>query len=158
MDLNGFAALIVALTGLASFVVGTLLTRRGRRETQRQKAAADQALADKTRLAETQQALDATRKRAETAEAGEERWRVRADELEVEVDQERDRRRTTLADQEARCQRTVAQLHDVVETLRGVVVDEISRAAAGLQVAAVRAHPHDPLPELDCGTDTDDHH
>lgn len=148
MDANGLAAVIVALTGALATIGALVQNRRGRAEQARQQTAADQALSDKTRLDETQQALDATERRAERAEAGEERKQLRIEQLESDLDAERDRRRRELQAQEVRCRSTHERLVDTITTLQTVVVDEISRAAAGEAVAMVRPHPHEALPDL----------
>ncbi|GAA5154819.1 hypothetical protein GCM10023340_38970 [Nocardioides marinquilinus] len=142
MDLDGIAAVIVAVAGLLAAAGALIQNRRGRADQNRQQQVTDAALSDKQRLDETQQALDATERRAERAEAGEVRWRDRTDEVEAELDALRVRHRTEIAEQDARCRRAWNELHDAFETLRMVVVDEIARSAAGERVAIIRPHPH----------------
>ncbi|GAA5143353.1 hypothetical protein GCM10023340_08620 [Nocardioides marinquilinus] len=153
MDFEGIAAVIVALAGLLAAVGALVQNRRGRADQNRQQQVTDAALGDKQRLDETQQALDATERRAERAEAGEVRWRDRSDQLEAEMDAMRDRHREEMAQQDGRCRRAWNELYDGFETLRMVVVDEVARAAAGERVAMIRPHPHltdqvTPLDEL----------
>lgn len=142
------ATMLVAITGFIVGIGGLLLNVRGVRDQNRQQSAATQAMGAKGRLDETQQALDAVEKRAELAETGETRKQARIDQLEDELDEERLLRRHQLAQQEARCREQVTALTDALITLRGVVVDEVARAAALTALDRNLPHPHE-RPEIE---------
>lgn len=149
------ASMIVAITGAIVGLGGLLLNLRGQSAQRIEQQAANAALANKARLEETQQALDASTKRAETAEAGERLWREetvrereKSDRLEAELDEQRELHRHQLSRQEARCREQTALLTDALIVLREVVVDETAQAAAATVLDRRLPHPHEP-PELE---------
>lgn len=141
------ATLLVAVTGFIVGVGGLVLNLRGQRDQNRQQRAANAVLEDKGRLDETQQALDATERRAERAEAGEERWRERAATLEDALDEQKQLYRSMYAAQESRCREVTGDLVDTLLGLRGVVRDEVTRAATDAALESFTPHPHElPAP------------
>lgn len=140
------STLLVAITGFIVGVGGLALNLRGQRDQNRQQAAANAALEDKGRLDETQQALDATVQRAERAEAGEQRKQERIEKLEEAIDEQRQLYRHMYAAQESRCREVTGDLVDTLMGLRGVVRDEVTRAAADEAIETFRPHPHELPP------------
>lgn len=143
------AGVITAVFGGIAVVGGLILNRLSLREQARQQAAADKAARDSEKAGHLELALDAMQRRAEMAEAGEIRKTRRVDELEDELDEEREMRRAMLSAQEARCREQLSAVTDVALTLRAVVNDEIAQAAARTALDRVLPHPHDPRPELE---------
>lgn len=140
------AAVITAATGVFVAFTGFLLNRSSQREQARQQAAADKAAQDSQKASHLELALDAMQRRAEMAEAAEIRKTRRVDELEDELDEQRDLHRHQLAAQEARCREQLGAVTDVALTLRAVVNDEIAQAAARTALDRVLPHPHEPRP------------
>ena len=146
------AGVITAITGIIVGIGGLLLNRQGQRDQHRQQQAATAAVEEKERADRTELALDAVSRRAELAERGEERMRLRIESLEDELDEERSLRRHLFAAQESRCREVVADLTDALVTLRGIVTDEIAQSAAtkALRRSAASPHPHElPAPKED---------
>lgn len=144
------AGLVTAIVGGIVGVGGLMLNRFSQREQARQQSVADQAAKDSRDLSETQQALDATVKRAELAEAGEERKQTiidtkqaRIERLEEALDEQRSLYRSMYSAQEARCRDVTGDLVDTLINMRGVVRDEITRAAVESAVDDFVPHPHE---------------
>lgn len=151
------ASMIVAITGAVVGLGGLALNLRGQSAQRIEQQAANAVLSTKTRLDETQQALDASTRRAELAESGEralreenQRLRGDVDRLEDEVDEATSLRRHMLSQQEARCREQLTQITDVAITLRKIVTDEAARAAAAVVLDRALPHPHDtPAQEIE---------
>ncbi len=143
------ATYITACVGAAVGLGGLWLNRISQREQNRQQRAANKVAEDRADLDETAQALAATVRRAELAEAGEDRKQKRIDQLEDEIEEERSLRRVLFSAQEARCREVQAQLTDALITLRGVVTDEIAAAAATTALMLSTPHPHQLPPPGD---------
>jgi hypothetical protein len=112
-------SLLVALTGLLGTIAGIVLAREGRKDTLRQQIAATRVAENELHLRETQQALDA--------------------QGEVIVMQQR--QIALLLEQNAQHERSrVALIEDLV-TLRGVVLDEVAKAAADEAIDKARHTP-----------------
>ena len=150
------AGVITAIVGAVVGIGGLALNRSSQREQARQQAAADRAAQDSRKASHLELALDAMQRRAEMAEAGEIRKTRRVDELEDELDEQRDLHRHQLAAQEARCREQLAAVTDVALTLRAVVNSEIAEAAARTTLDRVLPHPHEPRPARELpGSDPD---
>lgn len=137
--LLGAAAVITA--------IGTIyVNRNSRRDQHRQAAAAAQVQRDQHQLEETKQALEALGSAlTETRTDLHEERRLRR-QAEAELEEKKTLHRHMYAAQESRCLEYAGQLTDTVLTLRGVVVDEIARAAADSALRALPSHPHDLPP------------
>ncbi len=141
--------MVVAITGAVVGIGGLILNRRGMKDQDRQQAAANQALENKSRLDETKINLDAAMKRAEDAETRETRKQARIDVMEEQIDglqQEVDEahlyRRQQLSAQAAEFREKEARWIDDIATLRSVVVDEIARSAADTVLDRTTAPRH----------------
>lgn len=152
------AGVITAIVGGIVGIGGLFLTVVGKREQNRQQAAADQAARDKRDLDQAAQDMAAVRVRAELAEAGErnlreENRRIREENnaLEEQVDQQREEHRRVLARQEQRCRTQLDSITDSFITLQRVVNDEIAHAAARVALNRVLPHPHEPPPDHETG-------
>lgn len=149
------ATMLVAVTGFIVGVGGLLLNGRGMRDQNRQQGAATKAIADKGRLEEIQQVLDARAKDLERADAREQQLLVRVDKLvernqalEDEIEEQRLLHRSQMSRQEALCREQHIALTEALVTLRAVVVDEIAESAAATVLDRQLRHPHEP-PEIE---------
>jgi chromosome segregation ATPase len=141
------AAIITACAGLLGVVGGLLVSRRGQRETAKQEAVADRVEADKTKLEETQQALDSyglltsvisrerdsAGERADRAEERADRAATRADKAEDALDRERKahaRDREAWEKQEEHHQAQVRSMLEGIAVIRAALVSEVAKAAA----------------------------
>lgn len=146
------AMLLTAAAGAVVGISGAILSWQARRDTQRHQTAAERVEEQKTRLAETQQAVDTYERLTERLAVERRRASERADEAEAALERERAAHRATRADAEAqaaRCRAAQTELLEALATLRQVVADEIAAEAAADAVTASRPHPHlgtDPVP------------
>lgn len=142
MDLGGEStAWLIAVTGFVTGVGTLVLNRRGQKDQKTMQVAANAIAADKHRLEETQQALDALQQLLDRAIEDAQRWRGRAEEAETELDEQRDLHRAMYSQQESRCREYAQELTDVILMLRRVVIDEIAIAQATI-VLGRDEHPH----------------
>ena len=127
------ATLITASAGLIGVVGGLFFTRKGQRETNRQQEAANLIAADHSRLAETQQSLDAYKELTTRLASEAERSAKRAQDTEALLDQERAAHATTIERQrahDAHNLKVINRLTEVLSVLHAVVLDEVAKAAA----------------------------
>jgi hypothetical protein len=148
-------SMLVAITGFIVGVGGIVLNVRGMRDQHRQQGAATRAIADKGRLEEIQQVLDARAEDLDRANTREQQLLVRADKLveriqtlEDENEEQRLLHRSQVSRQEALCREQHIALTEALVTLRAVVVDEIAMASAATVLDRQLPHPHEP-PELE---------
>jgi hypothetical protein len=149
------ATMLVAVTGFIVGVGGLLLNVRGVRDQNRQQGAATRAIADKGRLDEIQQVLDARAADLDRSDLREQQLLIRNDKLsernqalEDELEEQRLLHRSQLSRQESLCREQHIALTEALVTLRAVVVDEVAMSAAATVLDRQLPHPHEP-PELE---------
>ena len=135
-------AWLIAVTGFITGVGALYLNRRSQTEQNMLQQAANKVAADKHRLEETQQALDAMEALLDRATADADKYRARAGDLETDLDEAKMLHRSLYAAQEARCREYAQELTEAILILRQVVTEEIAAAAADRALTR-DGHPHE---------------
>ena len=143
------AQLVTALTGILALLSGFVISRRGQQATAREQTVADHVASDRSRLEETQQALDTYELLARTLTAEAQRTTASADKLRSDLEEER-RAHTVdtvaFAVIEQRCRTQSATVVDGLAVLQtNLTTDDALRMIRRIR-DDITDHPHDTTP------------
>lgn len=146
---------ILAATGFITGVGALYVNWRSQKDQRAQQVAANRVSEDKTELERTKQIVDQLSTHNDRLIARSERAEGQVEDLRDELDEERTLRRHMLAAQESRCRDVQGSMVETLIVLRGVVNDEIMRAAADAAIEQP-SHPHElPAPQRETEGETD---
>jgi hypothetical protein len=143
------AGLIVAAAGVLTGLGAWLVSRRGQRETAAEKSLATTVARDRGRVEETQQALDTYVGLVETLRDESARVTAIADQMRVDLSDERRDHMTDNAAYgliEQRCRAQSATLTEALNVLSTVVVNETALQLIQRTRGEITEHPHTPQP------------